>query len=214
MNKVTKIEQQKNNKERVNIYINNEFFIGTSKEIVFNLKIKKDSTVDKDKLKDLIEEETFFKAKNKAYQILNMAMQSESILRDKLLKKGYEDYIIDRVITHLKKYSFINDEEMARSITRDKKNIKKYGKKRIRYNLKNKKIDKQIIDRVLNEEVDSEDEFENALYFAKKKYRKIKDTDKRKIYQKLARYLAYRGFDYNIIKKAIKEVMGYENEEY
>lgn len=74
--------------------------------------------------------------------------------------------------------------------------------------MKRKKIDKKIINKVIEEEVKEEEEYENAVYLAHKKIKKIKDTDKRKIYQKLSYHLSYKGFSYDVIKKAIKEVIG------
>ncbi|WP_425447149.1 regulatory protein RecX [Dethiothermospora halolimnae] len=198
MAKVTKIEVQKKNENRVNIYLDGEFFIGTFKEIIYKLNIRKDTDVD---------EESYIKAKNKAYSILNRAMQSEKQLRYKLFKREFSEETIDRVISKLKEYKMINDNEMAKSIVRDKKKFKKYGRKRIQQDLYKKKIDKDLIDNALEDELDSEEEYENALYLAKKKLKKIKDTDKRKVYQKLGRHLAYKGFEYDIVSKVIREVL-------
>ena len=38
---ITKIEAQKKNEDRVNIYLNEQFFMGIYKEIVFTLGLKK-----------------------------------------------------------------------------------------------------------------------------------------------------------------------------
>lgn len=207
MAKVTKIEVQKKNENRVNIYLDGEFFIGTFKEIIYKLNIRKDTDIDEERLKELVDEESYIKAKNKAYSILNRAMQSEKQLRYKLFKREFSEETIDRVISKLKEYKMINDNEMAKSIVQDKKKFKKYGRKRIQQDLYKKKIDKDLIDNALEDELDSEEEYENALYLAKKKLKKIKDTDKRKVYQKLGRHLAYKGFEYDIVSKVIREVL-------
>ena len=74
---ITKIEQQKNNNDRVNIYVNNEFFISIFKELVFSFNIQKGDTIDKDYLKSILNDEMYIKAKNKALNILCKADQSE-----------------------------------------------------------------------------------------------------------------------------------------
>jgi regulatory protein len=207
---LTKIEEQKNDSERVNIYIDDNFFIGTFKEIVYKLGLEEGIEVDSERLQLMLDEEMYLSAKRKAYNILGRAMQSEGQIRNKLKRYGYNDSIIERVIKNLMEYKLIDDKQMARSIIRDKKGIKKYGKNRILYELKNKKIDKKIINDTISEEINEDEEYENAVYLAEKKFKKIKDLDEKKIYQKLTYYLAYRGYDYNIIRKAVAKVMGNE----
>ena len=49
-------------------------------------------------------------------------------------------------------------------------------------------------------------EFENAMYLAKKRYDRIKNEDKRKVYQKISQHLAYKGFDYDTIKSVLNKI--------
>lgn len=203
---ITKIEEQKNNKNRVNIYVDDDFLIGTYKELIYKLSLNKGKDIDEEKLKELLEEEEFLKAKNKAYQILNKSMQSEEVLIKKLLDRGFGEGVIDRVIEKLKEYKMINDEILSRSIVKNKMNVKKHGKNRILQDLYNKKIPKDTINKVLDEEFDDDSEFENALYLGEKKLSKIKDEDRNKIYRKLSQHLAYRGFDYDVIKRVINRL--------
>ena len=45
------------------------------------------------------------------------------------------------------------------------------------------------------------------MHLAKKRYERIKNDDKRKIYQKLSQHLAYKGFDYDIIKRVLNKLL-------
>ncbi|KPU27182.1 hypothetical protein TR13x_06365 [Caloranaerobacter sp. TR13] len=203
---VTKIVEQKNNKENVNIYIDHEFFAGVHKEVIYKFRIEEGIQVDKEKLELLIFDENLRRAKNRAFSILARTMQSEMLLRDKLSKEGYQGEIIDNVIEILKEYKMVNDEEYAKNYVRNKINSNKYGKKRIIFELTKKKISEDIINKVISE-IEDEKIYENAVYLAKKKLRSIKDKDKNKIYQKLSQHLAYKGYDYEIIKKVVNAVM-------
>ena len=49
-------------------------------------------------------------------------------------------------------------------------------------------------------------EFENALYLGKKRYDRLKNEDPRKAYQKIGNHLAYKGFNYDIIKKVLNKL--------
>lgn len=204
MAKITKLEIQQRNKERVNIYIDDNFFLGVNAEIVYDLNLKKGDEVDEEKLKSLIYKEGLSKAKNKAMSILNRTAISEKKLREKL--SDYSDEIVDEVINKLKDYGFINDKDLARRIANDNSNISRFGKNKIRQNLYRKGISKDDIDEAV-EEIDSNEQYENALYLARKRYKNLKGEDNRKIYQKLTQHLAYKGFSYDIIKSVIQEVM-------
>lgn len=204
MAKITKLEIQQRNKERVNIYIDDNFFLGVNAEIVYDLNLKKGDEVDEDKLKSLIDKEGLSKAKNKAMSILNRTAISEKKLREKL--SDYSDEIVDEVINKLKDYGFINDKDLARRIANDNSNISRFGKNKIRQNLYRKGISKDDIDEAV-EEIDSNEQYENALYLARKRYKNLKGEDNRKVYQKLTQHLAYKGFSYDIIKSVIQEVI-------
>ena len=204
MAKITKIEVQQKNKERANIYIDDNFFLGVNAEIIYDLNLKKGDEVDEDKLKTLIEKEGLSKAKNKAMSILNRTAISEKKLREKL--SDYSDEIVDEVINKLKEYGFINDKDLAKRIANDNSNISKFGKNKIRQNLYRKGISKEDIEETI-EEINPDEQYENALYLARKRYKNLKGEDNRKVYQKLTQHLAYKGFSYDIIKSAIQEVM-------
>lgn len=204
MAKITKLEIQQRNKERVNIYIDDNFFLGVNAEIVYDLNLKKGDEVDEEKLKSLIYKEGLSKAKNKAMSILNRTAISEKKLREKL--SDYSDEIVDEVINKLKDYGFINDKDLARRIANDNSNISRFGKNKIRQNLYRKGISKDDIDEAV-EEIDSNEQYENALYLARKRYKNLKGEDNRKVYQKLTQHLAYKGFSYDIIKSVIQEVI-------
>lgn len=204
MAKITKLEIQQRNKERVNIYIDDNFFLGVNAEVVYDLNLKKGDEVDEEKLKSLIYKEGLSKAKNKAMSILNRTAISEKKLREKL--SDYSDEIVDEVINKLKDYGFINDKDLARRIANDNSNISRFGKNKIRQNLYRKGISKDDIDEAV-EEIDSNEQYENALYLARKRYKNLKGEDNRKVYQKLTQHLAYKGFSYDIIKSVIQEVI-------
>jgi regulatory protein len=118
----------------------------------------------------------------------------------------YEEEIVDIVIDSLKKYNLLNDIELATRIKNDNINIGRYGVNKVKQNLYKKGIQKEDIEEV-SKDIDEDKEYENALYLAKKRYEKVKGEDKNKIYQKLSQHLAYKGFQYDIIKRVINEVV-------
>ena len=201
---ITKIEAQKKNNDRVNIYVDEKFFMAIYKELVFTFNLKKGQEIDPNYLKNILDDEMYMKAKNKALNILSKASQSEKQIKQKL-SKDFDEDTIDRVLKFLQKYKFVDDEDLANRIVSTNVNLNKYGKNKIKQNLYNKGIDKNIIEQAIDE-IDSDKELENAFYLAKKRYERVKNEDYRKAYQKIGNHLAYKGFNYDIIKKVLNKL--------
>ena len=66
---ITKIEAQKKNTDRVNIYINDEFFMSVFTELVYTFNLKKGMEINKENLKTLLDDDMYIKAKNKALNL-------------------------------------------------------------------------------------------------------------------------------------------------
>lgn len=202
---ITKIESQKKSTDRVNIYVNNEFFMAIFTELVYSFNLRKGMEIEEKQLKSLLKDEMYIKAKNKSLNILSKSDQSEKKVREKLSSEFEED-TIDRVIDFLKRSNFINDDILAQKIVNTNINLNRCGRNKIKQNLYNKGIDKQSIDEAINE-INESVEYENAMYLAKKRYDRIKNEDKRKIYQKISQHLAYKGFNYDIIKRVLSKLL-------
>lgn len=205
---ITKIESQKKNKDRVNIYVNDEFFMAIYTELVYTFNLKKGMEVDIEDFKSVLNQEMFLKAKNKALNILSKADQSEKKIREKL-SPDFEEETIDRVIEFLLKNKFIDDELLAQKIVNTNINLNKYGKNKIKQNLYNKGLSKESINEAILD-IDNDKQFENALHLGQKRYERLKNEDKNKIYQKISQHLAYKGFDYDIIKRVLNKILNFD----
>lgn len=204
MSVITKIEVQKRNEDRVNIYVDEKFFMAIYKELVFTFNLKKGDNIQENYLRKILKNEMFLKGKNRALNILSKTSQSEKRIREKLVD-DFEEDVIDEVIDFLKKYNFINDNELASKIVNTNINLNKYGKNKIKQNLYNKGFEKSAIDEAISE-IDVNDEFENALYLAEKRYARVKNEDYKKAYAKIANHLTYKGFNYDIIKRVLNKI--------
>ncbi|MBQ6819993.1 MAG: recombination regulator RecX [Clostridium sp.] len=205
MNKITKIEVQKRNKERSNIYIDNEYAFSLSNELVYKEKLKVNDVINIEEINKIAKEDNYLKCKSAAFKIVEKSYKTEKELIEKLNLKGYDDETIDRVMRILKEYNFINDENYAKMYIKDK--IKLYGIKKIKYDL----IKKGISDIVIDEEiynVDEEVEEDIAYNLALKKYSVIckREVDKYKASQKLYRFLLAKGYDYNTISSVVDKI--------
>lgn len=138
-------------------------------------------------------------AKDKALRLLTFRSHSEKELKDKLRRAGAEDNDIENIIEFCKEYKFINDEDFARRKARDLKNLKKYGKRRIRSELFSVGIDAETIESVIME-IDFDDE-EDALYPLVVK--KLGGDFEKKSVDRCIRYFMYRGYEFSDIKRCV-----------
>lgn len=205
---ITKIEAQKRSKDRVNIYVDEEYFMAVYAELVYTHSLKKGMEIDKDSLESLLHDEIYMKAKNKALSILSKSDQSEKKLREKLLN-DYDENIVEDVIEFLKGYKLINDNLLAEKIVHDNMNLSKFGKNKIKQNLYNKGIAASDIQDAISQ-IDPDEEYENAKYLAEKRLKRLKGEDKNKINQKIYQHLAYKGFSYDIIKRVLRELLNFD----
>lgn len=213
-NIITKIELGKRNKDRVNVFVDEEFSFSCSTELVFHHHLEKGKTINLDLLKDIIEEDNYIKCKSSALKFIEKSHKTEKEMTLKLLQKGYEEKTIARVMKFLKEYNFINDSKYAEVFIKDKSSS--MGVNKIRYTLKGKGIEDNVIEKELH--ILESCEFEEENYrmlrsIAEKKYKQISSSEKDtiKASKKLCDFLARRGYTWGDIKKVIKEI---DNNEY
>lgn len=205
MNKITNIEEQKRNKDRVNIYVDNDYAFSLSKEVLIKEGLKVNDIIDLEKLTKVSKEDNYIKCKGAALRIIEKTIKTESEIKKKLLLKGYGDETINRTIDFLKEYNFLNDESYAKMYVRDKS--KGQGKNKIKYDLIKKGLDEELILEAIAK-IDSDNEENIAYEMALKKYNTIKkrETDSYKLSQKLYRFLLSKGYGYDIASRVIKSI--------
>tara|TARA_R100001377_G_scaffold71429_1_gene47015 strand:+ start:601 stop:1074 length:474 start_codon:yes stop_codon:yes gene_type:complete len=113
---------------------------------------------------------------------------------------------IDNIIVHLLKHDFLNETRFAQSYVRGKFNIKKWGKQRLKLELKKRDISKYNIDLALKE-ISDEDYFQTFETLAEKRLNAISETDKWKKRKKLADYLLYRGWESHLVYEKAAELI-------
>jgi len=164
-------------------------------------------------------EKSFDKAQdkfyNKALRFLSYRPRSEKEVQDNLLRKKASKEIIEKVIAKLKEQKFINDEEFVRWWIEQRSTFRTKSIKFIKMELQQKGIDKNIIDRIIQNslQVGGQAEFiiQNDLERAKKlieeRVERLRGLSKQEVYQKLGSYLSRRGFGWETIKKSIDEIL-------
>ena len=150
--------------------------------------------------------EKFYKA---SINFLSFRPRSEKEMRDYLTKKKCDGVISEKIIQSLLRTKFIDDEEFARRFVEQRTKIKPKANRVIKYELKQKGIARELIDQLFEDKEESQtSDFAKALELADRKLDKIHDrADKYKVREKLGRYLASKGFDWDTVKEVIDKVL-------
>lgn len=131
-----------------------------------------------------------------------------SEINKKLKDWGVDEIDISKTIDQLIAEKFIDEERYVRFYVKDKFVFNRWGKIKIRYQLKHKGIFGTVVDESLNE-IDA-DEYKNTLVqllINKKKL--IRHDDDYKIKNSLLRFASSRGFEPDIIYSALDELVDY-----
>ncbi len=208
---VTKIMK---NKANYDIYIDEEYSFTLTDEGLYRTKLKSGiEFIITEELNDILKEDEAKRCKNRALKIITTSAKSENKIKEKLIKEGYSEYAIQMALEFLGEYKFTNDERLANNIAQ--KSLRNNNSiRQMKQTLKNKGIKKEDIEKTL-EDINEEDEIENAINIANKKYNTIKNKDRAEILRKIAYTLNYRGFSYRAIDKAIQDIKSkLEEKEY
>jgi len=124
--------------------------------------------------------------------------RSQQEIRDKLYSWGQYSEDVENIIVDLIADNFLNEERFTHAYTSGKFKIKKWGKIKIKSNLKFKRISPRLIKEALDK-IDSEEYYNTILEVIEKKAAVLKEANpyKRKI--KLVQYALSRGFEKDLI---------------
>lgn len=195
---ITKIEKQKKSKNRLNIYINEEYAFSIHEEVFIAKRLYKDMIVDEMRLEELLLEEEKNKVWNKALKYLSYRPRTKFEVRNYLIEQDYNNDLIDSTINRLEINNYINDKIYVNQFIEQRITANPKGKKFIAYELKNKGISSTDIDSAL-EKIDYKIEYKMAISLAEKKINQLNKQEWFAVKVKLGNYLQRKGFSYDII---------------
>ena len=114
---------------------------------------------------------------------------------------------LEEVISDLIQENFLNEERFARSFARGKFRIKKWGRIRIRQELKMRDISAYCLRKAVTE-IEEEDYLESLQKVLKKKDGLLKEKDEFKRKNKLVKYAISRGYETHLVWEAVNAMMG------
>ena len=198
---ITSIKQQKN-KNRVNVYLDEEFGFGIDLDnfVILNLKIGQE--LSQDEVDKVIKTSEFQKTLDKLFRFAMVRFRSQKEYEDYLKRKKVSEVIWKDLLSKLKDLDFIDDERFAKEWVYSRNNFRPKPKRILEQELSIKGIDRNIIKKVIDETVIDENIIALNLLKSRESYWERIEKVKRE--QKMIEYLVRKGFSFEVAKNAIK----------
>ena len=198
--KITDIKQQVKNQERYSIFVDGKFAFGLSEGALMSSALKIGKELSSHELEDLKKDAQVDKAYSLALGQIARRPRSIWELQDYLKRKDYEIELIEQITERLIKSRWLNDEDFARRWVESRRLLKSTSRRRLNQELKLKRVEDQIISKVLAD--DQTDEQEVLADLIERKSRQTRYQDP----QKLTAYLIRQGYNYQDIKAVLDSI--------
>lgn len=133
--------------------------------------------------------------------------RSHSEVQQKLYEMGIRKQDHDEIISTLIEEDYLNEERFAKAFAGGKFRMKDWGRKKIYYALKEKKVSEYNIKQAMKE-IDETEYFKNLKELADEKYESLKDEQYLVRKKKTIDYLIQKGYEFDLVIKTLNEIGG------
>ena len=145
-------------------------------------------------------------ALNKAMTICSKAERCVSDIEKKLLEWKIEPSDVQKIIQILQQEKFIDESRYAAYFVNDKFRFNKWGKVKIGFMLKGKRISQEIIQSALKQ-IDEQNYYTTLVQLLQQKLKSIKAQSEYEMKAKLIRFAQARGYEYEVIAEVLSDIL-------
>ncbi len=197
---ITALKIQKRDKERVNVFVDDEFAFAVT--VIVAAQLRKGQFLNDAEIESLKQGDQRDKAYNRAVRFLSFRPRSQKEVARYLSEKEYSEEVIEDVINRLTQQKYLDDEAFARFWLEDRDRFRPKGARALRYELGQKGIDREIIEMVLAD-VDEEEAAWAAIEKKINQWRNLADDTLKK---KVISFLSRRGFGYDVSRQTFERL--------
>ena len=218
--KITKISTQVNTNSRYNVFIDDEFALSLSANDIINYKIYKGKEINDELLNNLKISSLksylfdscirYLGRRPRSIKEIDIYLNKKIIsAKNNTVRAIKKEELISQIIAKLINKDYLDDEKFAEWFVESRlssKNIK--SRKEINYELIQKGIDRNIINKVLDNKLNPDIEKNNAYQICEKKFKSLigRYNDETVIKSKLITYMAGKGYSYATTKTIIDSI--------
>jgi len=200
--KITAIRVGKGRGKRVNVFLNGKFAFSLEAEVVVREGLQVEQELSAGQIEALARSDHFHRCFNAAVHYLSYRPRSESELRERLHRRGFDDDNLEAVIAKLKEQGLVDDVAFAQFWKDNRESFSPRSQWLTKLELRRKGVANDIIDQV----VDTIDDDNSAYRAALSKARSLSLSDYQGFRRRLGEYLKRRGFGYGVINHTIQQL--------
>ena len=200
MKKITALEVQKKNPNRVNLHLDGEFAFGLARITAAWLKIG--DVLSDEKIAQLQNEDAREKAMQQALLFLSYRARSEKEIRQNLKKHEYPEDVIEHTLTRLRENRLANDNEFAQAWVENRNTFRPRSRRALTMELRQKGLDEETVKQAVSEVDEEALAYETAL----KRAPRLAGLEWSEFRRKLSEHLARRGFPYSVVTSTVTRI--------
>ena len=206
--RITALQPQKHDPDRVSVFVDGEFRLGLASEVVLAAGLRVGDEVGEARLGELEGRDRAWQAREAALRLLAVRPRSAAELARRLRMKGYSAEVAEEVIGRLRELGMIDDAAFAGMVARDRVRLRPQGARRLASELRQKGVDEETARAAIRETMEGEETDERALARrAAEKWRPRAGEEPERARRRLHGYLARRGFDGEVIREVLEETL-------
>jgi regulatory protein len=201
--RITALEPQVNNPERINIYVDGHFLLGVNAAIVLQMGLQLDQELLPDQVEQLRTEEAEQQAVDRALNYLSYRPRSREEVRRYLRRKATPPEIIEAALARLDRLDYVNDRAFAGFWIETREQFSPRGARALKNELRMKGVEREVVDELVDDEQDEQ----RALRAGRKKALllvHIPDMDYTTFRNRLGPFLQRRGFGYEVATRTVR----------
>jgi regulatory protein len=197
---ITALTLQKRNHQRVSVFLDGEYAFGLARIVAAWLEVGQE--LSDEKIAQLRAEDEREVAYQRALRLIQYRPRSESEIRQLLRRHQTPEETAEGIIERLKESGLINDAGFAQTWVENRSDLRPRSRRALAFELSQRGIDAQVIEQSLSEINDDL----MAYQAAQRPARRYKDLEWNDFRQKMYRYLAQRGFNYETSAQVIARI--------
>jgi len=201
--RITALEPQLNNPDRINLFVDGRFLMGVNAIVVLQMGLGLEQELSPEQLEQLHSEEIEQRAVDRALNYLSYRPRSREEVRRYLRRKETPPEIIETALARLDRLDFVNDRAFAGFWIESREHFSPRGARALKNELRMKGVERDVVDELVNEEQDEE----RALRAGRKKAMTLVNNssiDYATFRNRLGSFLQRRGFGYQIVTKTVR----------
>ena len=200
MKKITALEVQRNNPNRVNVHLDGEFAFGLARIVAAWLRVGQQ--ISEEKIKQLIAEDARERAYQQSMLFLSYRARSESEIRRNLRKHEIPEEVIEQTLERLRQDGLANDDQFAQAWVENRATFRPRSRRMMAMELKQK----GLADEAIQSAIQNVDDEASAYEAAKKRAARFKGLEWTDFRKKLSEFLARRGYSYAVIAPVVTRI--------